>query len=209
MLRARKARREEPIETHVPDPIVSSADGGDPEQEVVLVDSIGLALMVVLDTLPPAERLAFVLHDMFAVPFDAIAAVVDRSPAAARQLASRARRQVREHAPVPDCDLTSQRRAVSAFLAAAHDGDFDRLLAVLDPDVVLRSDGGTRHASILHSRRRRRGGRAFKFARLSPHLEPALINGAAGVIVVRRGRLFAVMAFTVGAARIVGSTSSL
>ena len=127
---------------HVPDPIVSRADGIDPEHEALLADSVGLALLVVLDTLAPAERLAFVLHDMFAVPFDEIAAIVGRSPDAARQLASRARRRVQGAAPVPDADLTRQREVVDAFFAAARDGDFDALVAVLDPDVVLRADGG-------------------------------------------------------------------
>src|SRR5215218_5083361 len=134
MLRSRNARRERPLEAHVPEPIVSSDAGVDPEHEALIADSVGLALLVVLDTLSPAERLAFVLHDMFGVPFDEIAAIVDREPAAARQLASRARRRVRGAAPVPDADLARQRRVVDAFLAAARDGDFDALVAVLDPD---------------------------------------------------------------------------
>ena len=142
MLRARKSRREEPLGVHVPDPIVSRKDGIGPEHEALLADSVGLALFVVLDTLAPAERLAFVLHDMFDVPFKEIAPIVGHSAAAARQLASRARRRVQGAAPVPDADLTRQREVVDAFLAAARGGDFDALLAVLDPDVVVRADRG-------------------------------------------------------------------
>ena len=142
MLRSRRTRREEPIGVHMPDPIVDRADGTTPEHEALLADSVGLALLVVLETLSPAERLAFVLHDMFAVPFDEIAPIVDRSPEAARQLASRARRRVRAENTVPDADLDTQREVVDAFLAAARDGDFEALVAVLDPDVVLRADLG-------------------------------------------------------------------
>src|ERR671939_652885 len=142
MLRARGPRREQPLDVHVPDPIVDPADGTDPEHEALLADSVGLALLVVLETLTPAERLAFVLHDMFSVPFDEIGRILDRSPEAARQLASRARRRVRGANPTPDADPAAQREVVDAFLAAAHDGDFDALVAVLDPDVVLRSDSG-------------------------------------------------------------------
>jgi RNA polymerase sigma factor (sigma-70 family) len=141
-LRARRSRREEPLDTRLPDPIVSRPDGIDPEHEALLADSVGLALLVVLETLTPAERVAFVLHDVFGVPFDEIAAIVDRSPAAARQLASRARRRVQAATPVSDADLDHQREVVDAFFAAARDGDFEALVAVLDPDVVLRSDGG-------------------------------------------------------------------
>src|SRR5262249_50463734 len=142
LLRAREARREEPLGRHVPEPIVSSQDGVDPEYEAILADSVGLALYVVLDTLAPAERLVFVLHDMFAMPFDEIAPIIDRSPAAAKQLAMRARRRVRAQNAVPDADLDAQREVVEAFLAAARDGDFERLVAVLDPDVVLRHNVG-------------------------------------------------------------------
>src|SRR5213082_654931 len=142
MLRSRNTHREEPLGVRFPDPIVDPADGTDPEHEALLADSVGLALLVVLETLSPAERLAFVLHDMFAVPFEEIASIVDRSPEAARQLASRARRRVRGAAPVPDADLTAQWEVIEAFLAAAREGDFDALVAVLDPDVVLRADGG-------------------------------------------------------------------
>jgi RNA polymerase sigma factor (sigma-70 family) len=207
VLRSRRTRREEPldVEVHVPEPIVSRADGVDPEHEALLADSVGLALLVVLETLAPAERLAFVLHDMFGVPFDDIAPIVDRSPTAARQLASRARRRVRGEAPPPTADLNRQREVVDAFFAAAHDGDFDALVAVLDPGVVLRSDGGTRRRSITMLIRGASevAGRALTFARLSPWVRPALVNGAAGVVVVPRGRPFAVMGFTVVDDRIV------
>src|ERR671936_1410603 len=142
MLRLRRTRGEQPLDVRVPDPIVDPADGTDPEHEALLADSVGLALLIVLETLTPAERLAFVLHDMFAVPFEQIAAIVERSPEATRQLASRARRRVRRAAHVPDPDLTAQWEVVDAFLAAVRDGDFDALVAVLDPDVVLRADGG-------------------------------------------------------------------
>ena len=150
MLRSRTTRREQPLDVHVPDPIVDPADGTDPEHEALLADSVGLALLVVLETLTPPERLAFVLHDMFAVPFEEIAAILERSPDAARQLASRGRRRVRGSAPSPDADLSAQWEVVDAFLAAARDGDFDALVAVLDPDVVLRADGG-RRAGISRS----------------------------------------------------------
>ncbi|HTT31195.1 MAG TPA: sigma-70 family RNA polymerase sigma factor, partial [Solirubrobacteraceae bacterium] len=142
MLRSRNTRREQPLEVHVPDPIIDPADGTDPEHEALLADSVGLALLVVLETLSPPERLAFVLHDMFAVPFDSIGAILDRSPEASRQLASRARRRVRGSAPVPDADLNAQWEVVEAFLAAAREGDFEGLVALLDPDIVLRADGG-------------------------------------------------------------------
>src|ERR671924_1136379 len=143
MLRSRKTRREEPLDAHLPDPIVDSADGLDPEHEALLADSVGLALLVVLETLTPAERLAYVLHDMFSVPFEEIGAILERSPEAARQLASRARRRLRGADTTPEADTTEQQRVVEAFLAAAREGDFDALLAVLDPDIVVRQDGGT------------------------------------------------------------------
>ena len=205
-LRARAARREEPLDdAHVPEPIVSREDGVGPEQEALLADSVGLALLVVLDTLAPAERLAFVLHDMFAVPFDEIAPIVGRSPAAARQLASRARRRVRGAAPEPDAGLDRQHEVVDAFFAAARDGDFEALVAVLDPDVVLRSDGGALRpaASVVVHGARAVAERAVTYARLSPCVRPALVNGAAGVVVAPGGRPFAVMAFTVAGGRIV------
>jgi RNA polymerase sigma factor (sigma-70 family) len=206
MLRSRKARREEPLEPHVPEPIVSSEDGSDPEHEALLADSVGLALLVVLETLSPAERLAFVLHDTFGVPFDQIAKIVDRSPAAARQLASRARRRVRgAGAPPPDADLDRQREVVDAFLAAAREGDFEALLAVLDPDVVLRVDGGEVRANatteirgaaaVIEQAKGFRGG--GRFARR------ALVNGAPGVVVIPQKRAIAVAGFTVAEGRIV------
>jgi RNA polymerase sigma factor (sigma-70 family) len=204
-LRSRRTRREDPLELHMPDPVVASPDGLDPEQEALLADSVGLALLVVLEALTPAERLAFVLHDMFAVPFDEIAPMVDRSPAAARQLASRARRRVRGAAPAPDPDMGRQREVVDAFFAAAREGDFERLVAVLDPDVVLHSDGGTRRPSataVVHGARAV-AERAFTYAQLAPYVRPALVNGAAGVVVAPGGRPFSVMAFTVARGRIV------
>src|SRR5919107_1755639 len=175
MLRSRRSKREEPLEgslgTHVPEPIVSRQDGSDPEQQALLADSVGLALLVVLETLPPAERLAFVLHDMFAVPFEEIAPIVGRSEVAARQLATRARRRVRGAAPTPDADRARQREVVDAFFAAARDGDFESLVAVLDPDVVLHSDGGAlRPAATVQVRGAEAvASRAMTFARLAPY----------------------------------------
>jgi RNA polymerase sigma factor (sigma-70 family) len=205
VLRARRTRREEPLDVRVPDPVVSRDDGTQPEHEALLADSVGLALLVVLETLAPAERIAFVLHDMFAVPFDEIAGLVERSPAAARQLASRARRRVQGAAAVPDADLAAQRRVVDAFFAAARDGDFEALVAVLDPDVVLRSDGGELRpdASVVVRGAREVAARALTYARLSPFVRPALVNGAAGVVVAPEGQLFSVMGFTVVGGRIV------
>ena len=202
MLRSRDARREQPLGVHVPEPIVDRADGTDPEHEALVADSVGLALLVVLETLSPAERLAFVLHDIFAVPFDEIAPIVDRSPEAARQLASRARRRVRPENTVPDADLDAQREVVDAFLAAARDGDFDRLVAVLDPDVVLRADlgaAGSREvrgpAAVI--------GQAVTYAQLGLAMKPALVNGAVGLVTTRDGKPFSVGAFTVRHGRIV------
>ncbi len=205
MLRSREQRREEPLDVRVPDPIISHENGVDPEHEVLLADSVGLALLVVLETLTPAERLAFVLHDMFAVPFEEIAPMIQRSPAAARQLAGRARRRVQGQAPAPDSDLTRQREVVNAFFAAARDGDFDALVAVLDPDVVLRADGGVARARHTVAIRGARpvAEQALTFGRLSPFARPALINGAAGVIVAAHGRPLSVMAFTVTDGKIV------
>src|SRR5215218_5578941 len=209
MLRSCRSRREEPLSQppggRVPEPIVSREDGIDPEHEALLADSVGPALLVVLETLAPAERLAFVLHDMFSVPFEEIAPIVGRSPTAARQLASRARRRVQGAAASPDAGLACQREAVDAFLAASREGDFEALLAVLDPDVVLRIDGGAVRAGLS---REVRGVRAvaeqtLTFSRLSPFVRPALVNGAAGVVVAPRGRLFAVMGFTVRRGKIV------
>jgi RNA polymerase sigma factor (sigma-70 family) len=203
-LRSREQRREEPLHSHVPDPIVSPESGLDPQHEVVLADSVGLALQVVLETLTPAERLAFVLHDMFAVPFDDIAPMIERSPEAARQLASRGRRRVRGQAPAPDPDIPRQRRVVDAFFAAARDGDFDALVAVLDPDVVLRSDagGGAARLTTVITGARAVAGQAITFGRLFPLARPALINGTAGVVVAAHGRPLSVMSFTVTGGRI-------
>ena len=208
MLRSRTSRREDLASPYVPDPILSFEDAIDPEQEVLLADSVGLALHVVLETLTPAERLAFVLHDMFAVPFDEIAPVVGRSSDAARQLASRARRRV-QGAPVPDTDLAHQREVVDAFFAAARDGDFDALVAVLDPDVMLHSDGGPERpeASAVLRGAAAVAGQALMFARPSALVRRALVNGAAGVVVTVGGRPVSVMGFTVRHGRIVAIDS--
>jgi RNA polymerase sigma factor (sigma-70 family) len=206
MLRSRKSRREESLGAHMPDPIVSRADGIDPEHQALLADSVGLALLVVLETLAPAERLAFVLHDMFAVPFDEIAPIVGRSPTAARQLASRARRRVRGAASAPDSDLSRQREVVDAFVAAARGGDFDALLAVLDPDVVVRADGGavTPGASRVLRGARAVAEQAVTVSRFALAVQPVLVNGAAGIVSwLPGGRPFSVMGFTVRHGRIV------
>ena len=204
-LRSRRSRREEPLDVRMPEPIVDRADGTDPEHEALLADSVGLALLVVLETLNPAERLAFVLHDMFAVPFEEIAPIVDRSPEAARQLASRARRRVQGENAIPDADLDTQREVVDAFLAAARDGDFEGLLDVLDPDVVLRADRG---AASIGSSRVVRGAanvarQASAFSRLDIDVRPALVNGAVGTVTLRDGRPFAIAGFTIRNRRIV------
>jgi RNA polymerase sigma-70 factor (ECF subfamily) len=203
MLQSRKTRREEPLDVHVSDPIIGPEERTDPEHQALLADSIGLALQVVLEMLAPAERLAFVLHDMFAVPFEEIAPIVDKSPEAARQLASRARRRV-QGAAVPDTDLASQRKVVDAFLAAARDGDFEALVAVLDPDIVLRADAGV----LGPGSRVVRGAAAvalgaMQFSRLAPHVRPALVNGAAGVVAVRDGSPISVAGFIVRGGKIV------
>jgi RNA polymerase sigma-70 factor (ECF subfamily) len=205
MLRSRTSRGEESLEVHVPDPIVSSSEGIDPEHEALLADSVGLALLVVLETLAPAERLAFVLHDMFSVPFDEIAPMVGRTPAAARQLASRARRRVQGTAAAPDADLTRQREVVDAFLAASRGGDFDALLAVLDPDVVLRADTGAGLVGVSQVLRGSRAvaGQALAFQRFSGFARPALVNGAAGVVTALDGQPLAVMGFSIMRGRIV------
>jgi len=187
-----------------PDPVVDPESGTDPEHQALIADSVGLALLVVLEQLDPAERLAFVLHDMFAVPFDEIGQIVGRSPAAARQLASRARRRVQGR-PAPDPDLDRQREVVDAFFAASRDGDFEALVAVLDPDVVLVADGGEARPDITRILRgaHRVASEAFLFRSLSPYVRPALVNGAAGVVVAPEGKPFAVMGFTVVDGRIV------
>jgi len=206
VLRSRNTRREEPMGVNVPDPVISRVDGTSPEDKALLADSVGLALLVVLQTLTPAERLAFVLHDMFDLPFDEIAPIVGRSPATARQLASRARRRVRgAGVQAPDPDVARQREVVDAFLTAAHQGDFDALLAVLDPDVVLRSDGGTARpdlSGMLHGAAAVASG-ALMVARPSALERPALVNGAAGVVVTVGGLPVAVIGFTVSRAKIV------
>ncbi|MDO8213959.1 RNA polymerase sigma factor SigJ [Conexibacter sp. CPCC 206217] len=205
MLRSRRARREERLGPHVPEPIVSRADGVDPEHEALLADSVGLALLIVLETLAPPERLAFVLHDMFGVPFEEIAPIVGRSPAAARQLASRARRRVSGGAPAPDVDLAAQRELVDAFLAAARGGDMQALVEVLDPDVVLRVDRGALPAAggrEVHGAAAV-AARALTFARLARLAKPVVVNGTAGFVVAGPAGPLAVAGFTVARGRIV------
>ncbi|MFF7023942.1 RNA polymerase sigma factor SigJ [Streptomyces klenkii] len=208
LLRSREQRREDPLEIRIPDPVISREESSaDPEQEALLVDSVGLALLVVLQSLGPAERLAFVLHDMFHVPFDDIAPLIEKTPAATRQLASRARRRVQGQAPAPDPDLARQRAAVEAFFAAARDGDFEALVSVLDPDVILRSDGGPGRAALTVAIRGAKtvAAQATTWGKLSPFVRPALVNGTAGVVVVPRNwkQPVSVMAFTVVAGKIV------
>ena len=202
MLRSRKTRREDPMDIHVPEPIIDRADGTDPEHEALLADSVGLALLVVLETLSPPERLAFVLHDIFAVPFDEIAPIVDRSPDAARQLASRARRRVRAENTAPDVDVDGQREVVEAFMAASRDGDFDRLVAVLDPDVVLRADFGPGRSREVRGAAAVAGQARF-YRQLELVMKPALVNGVVGVVTMRDDQPFSVGAFTVRGGRIV------
>ena len=206
VLRSRGARREDAVGAHVPDPVVIPEGALPPNEEAVLADSVGLALLVVLDTMAPAERLTFVLHDMFDLPFEEIAPMVGRSPAAARQLASRARRRVRgAEVPAPDADLARQRDVVDAFFLAARGGDFDALVALLDPDVVLRADFGARRrppSRVVHGAEDV-ARQALMFSVPAAELHPALVNGAAGVVVTVHGRPFAVMGFTVTEGRIV------
>ena len=205
MLRGRRTRREEPLAGHMPDPIVDRPDATSPEHEALLADSVGVALLVVLDTLTPPERLAFVLHDIFAVPFDEIAPIVERTPEAARQLASRARRRVQGEATVPDTDLGRQREVVDAFMAAARDGDFEALMNVLDPDIVVRADEGALPAGAL---RVVRGAEAVArsavgFASLGLLQRTAVVNGVAGAVAMRDGEVFSIGAFTVRGGKIV------
>jgi RNA polymerase sigma factor (sigma-70 family) len=203
MLRSRRTRGEQPLDSLRPEPIIDDpAAGTDPEHEALLADSVGIALQVVLDTLSPAERLAFVLHDMFAMPFDEIAAMVDRSPQATRQLASRARRRVRDVAPAPDPDLTRQRAVVDAYFTAARKGDLEALVAVLDPDVVLRAHRRDGEPLQLHGAARVASG-AMAARRFAPYVRPALVNGAAGAVAFDGEQPFAVLAFTVVADRAV------
>jgi RNA polymerase sigma-70 factor, ECF subfamily len=205
VLRRRRTRGEESLEVHVPDPIITRDELVDPEAEAELADSVGLALLIVLEELAPAERLAFVLHDMFAIPFDEIADIVGRSAEATRQLASRARRRVQGSPTMPDTDLARQREVVDAFFAAARNGDFDALVAVLDPGVVLRSDGGPKRpqlTSLVHGAEAV-ANRALMFSRSAPHARRALVNGAPGVVVRPGATAVAVMAFTVQGGRVV------
>ncbi len=228
MLRTRERRREEPLDAYaagagglagdvpgavyagggagvhttavrMPDPLIAHPGAADPEQQALLADAVGLALLVVMDAMDPAERLAFVLHDMFAVPFEEIAPLVEKTPAATRQLASRARRRVRDGAPEPDADPARQRAAVDAFFAAAHEGDLDALVAVLAPDIVLRSDGGAKRPqlSVVLRGAHEVAGQAVRWGRLSQHVHPVLVNGVAGAVVAPHGRVVTVMAFTV------------
>jgi RNA polymerase sigma-70 factor, ECF subfamily len=204
ILRTRTSRREDPLDTHVPDPVITRADG-DPESDAMLADSVGLALLVVLETLEPAERLAFVLHDVFGMTFEEIAPIVDRSPVAARQLASRARRRVQSKAPSPDPDVRQQRHVLDAFMAAVRDGDFERLVAVLDPEIVLRADGGAlAGASRVVRGPRAVAAQAASFSRLGLSSQFVLVNGNLGVVSRRPdGRLFAVLGFTIAGGKIV------
>jgi RNA polymerase sigma factor (sigma-70 family) len=196
LLRSRRTRGEQPLDGLRPEPIIDDPAGTDPEHQALLADSVGIALQVVLDTLSPAERLAFVLHDMFAVPFDEIAAMVDRSPQATRQLASRARHRVRDAAPAPDPDLSRQRAVVDAYFAASREGDIEALAAVLDPGVLLRSHRRDGDPIELHGAEQVARG-AMMARRFAPHVRPALVNGAAGVVAFDGERPFAVLAFTV------------
>jgi RNA polymerase sigma factor (sigma-70 family) len=206
MLRSRNVRREEPLDERLPDPVVTPVEQFDPEEEALLADSVGLALLVVLDTLSPAERLAFVLHDMFELPFEEIAPMVGRTPTAARQLASRGRRRVKgAELPAPDADLARQREVVDAFLAAARGGDFDALVSVLHPDVVLRADFAGRRPDAPRVFRGPSAvaEQAMLGALPGAHLTPALVNGVAGVVITVRGRPFAIMGFTVVDGKII------
>jgi ketosteroid isomerase-like protein len=203
MLRSPRARREEPSGVHVPDPVVTFVDAANPEQEAMLAESVGLALLVVLDALTPAERLAFVLHDVFGVSFADVATTLERSEAAAMQLASRARRRVRR-SPEPDRNPARQRSVVDAFFAAARDGDFEALVHVLHPDVVLRIDGGRlrRDASVVLEGAKAVAAHTTTYSKLHPHIVPALVNGTAGAVIAPQGEPYAVMAFTVSNGKI-------
>ena len=212
ILRSRRTRREDPLQTHMPDVILDRPGGTDPEHQALLADSVGVALLVVLDTLGAAERLAFVLHDIFAIPFDEIAPIVERSPEAARQLASRARRRIQGEPTMPDVDVHRQREVVDAFLSAARDGDFDALLAVLDPDVVVRADQGAVPAGAARIAGAASGPvrgaaqvarQAMVFAQLGLLTHPALVNGVAGAVTTRDGVAFSVGAFTVRGGKVV------
>ncbi|WP_093653845.1 RNA polymerase sigma factor SigJ [Streptomyces wuyuanensis] len=205
MLRSRTSRREDPLDVRVPDPVVSDLRGADPEQEALITDSVGLAMLVVLDTLAPAERLAFVLHDLFAVPFDEIAPIVDRAPAATRQLASRARRRVQDAGPAPDRDVARQRKVVEAFVAASRGGDFEALVALLDPDITLRVDGGVlaRNLSKVVQGAKSVAGQALMYRRFAPLARLVLVNGTVGTLTAPEGEARSVMSFTVVDGRVV------
>ena len=206
MLRSRTARREDPLDVHLPDPVISYDDGGDPEHEALTADAVGLALLVVLETLTPAERLAFVLHDLFGVPFTDIGPIVGRTPDAAKTLASRARQRVRSGSVEPDTDLRRQREVVDAFMAAARDGDFGALVELLDPDVVLRADMGTAAPAdftLLIRGAAQVAGRALLFSRPGVSSRHALVNGAAGLLSWQDDRLVAVLGFTIAHGKIV------
>ncbi|MFJ6630783.1 RNA polymerase sigma factor SigJ [Streptomyces sp. NPDC091376] len=204
MLRSRTSRREDPLDVYVPDPVISGLSGTDPEAEALVTDSVGLAMLVVLDTLAPAERLAFVLHDMFAVPFDEIAPIVGKSVAATRQLASRGRRRVGE-APVPDPDLARQREVVDAWIAASRGGDFDALLSLLDPDVVLRVDGGVLAATttkLVHGAENV-AGQAMTYQRFAPLARVVLVNGTVGMVAAPEGKALSVMSLAIVGGKVV------
>jgi RNA polymerase sigma-70 factor, ECF subfamily len=203
-LRARKARREQSGDESLPDPVVSHRDGVDPEQEALLTDSVGLALLVVLETLSPPERLAFVLHDVFAVPFSEIGPIVGRSPEAARQLGSRARRRIRSRRTLPDADLGTQREVFDAFLAAARGGDFEKLLKLLDPEVVLRADSGPLAGGLREIRGAAAvAGQVVAFSQLGLDVRPALVNGTPGAVSFLNGEPFSLGAITVSGGKIV------
>jgi RNA polymerase sigma factor (sigma-70 family) len=203
LLRSRRSRGEEPLDGRLPDPLVDRADAMDPEHEALLADSVGLALLVVLETLSPPERLAFVLHDIFDVPFEEIAPIVDRSPEAARQLASRARRRVRAERTIPDADLETQREVADAFLAAWREGDFDRLVALLDPDVVVRVDFGPKGGLRLTRGAAAVARQALSFAQMELDIRPALINGVPGAVTFLHGQPFSIAAVTIRNGKIV------
>jgi len=203
MLRTRRTHREEPLDVRLPEPIIDRADGVDPEHEALLADSVGLAMLVVLETLSPPERVAFVLHDIFGMPFDEIASIVDRSPEATRQLASRGRRRVQGERTVPDADLATQRRVVDAFIAAAREGDFQGLLEVLDPEVVLRVDFGPPGESLEVRGSEVVAAQASSFGQMGLLVRPAIVNGVAGAVSSLDGETFSVGALTVRDGRIV------
>jgi RNA polymerase sigma factor (sigma-70 family) len=201
-LRSRAQRKEDPLDFVMPDPILDRDGGGNPEHQAVLADGVGIALLVVLETLSPAERLAFVLHDLFGVPFDEIGGMIERSPDAARQLASRARRRVRGRAPLPDPDIARQREVVDAFFAAARNGSFEALIAILHPDIVFRADG-LGPASFVLAGAEAVARNARMFGPTSPSFRPVLVNGGAGVLLVEDGQLKSITGFTVVGGRIV------